>query len=435
MADNALTRAAAGGGAQPAKKRNALLDFLQSASNAIAQNVSGPVDLIGAGLRFAGVPVPEDAVGSSRWMADRGLTAEVPMGAARVLGETAGMVGPIAGAQFAPQIAAWRNMVNERLAPGAPGKIPTSIPRGAIVWHGSPHKFDAEQLVRLPDGREVYVGGRYNTLKEAPPGATLVRDYPLGRFRSDGIGTGEGAQAYGRGHYLADSSNVSGGYADRLSRVALDEGERHVPRFVTYGANKVRRIDMNAPSGGLSPAETAVTYMNMEGGKYGAMRAIREWIDDPYIEQATKEPYIKALRALDRIDPKKVGTEYGHLYKVDLPDEAIARMLDWDKPLSEQAPEVRAAIAKLPKGWVSDRGMRRFYDPTRTQRSGQGLLQDLQLFNRGTPEAMLREAGIPGIRYLDGGSRSAGQGTSNYVIFPGEENILQILARNGEPLP
>jgi urease alpha subunit len=46
----------------------------------------------------------------------------------------------------------------------------------------------------------------------------------------------------------------------------------------------------------------------------------------------------------------------------------------------------------------------------------------------------MRKAGIPGIRYLDGGSRGAGQGTYNYVVFPGEENLLTILERNGVPL-
>ena len=47
---------------------------------------------------------------------------------------------------------------------------------------------------------------------------------------------------------------------------------------------------------------------------------------------------------------------------------------------------------------------------------------------------MFRGAGIPGIRYLDGGSRGAGQGTSNFVVFPGNEDILKILERNGVPL-
>lgn len=36
--------------------------------------------------------------------------------------------------------------------------------------------------------------------------------------------------------------------------------------------------------------------------------------------------------------------------------------------------------------------------------------------------------------YLDGGSRGAGEGTSNYVIFPGNEGMLSILERNGQPL-
>ena len=44
----------------------------------------------------------------------------------------------------------------------------------------------------------------------------------------------------------------------------------------------------------------------------------------------------------------------------------------------------------------------------------------------------LRELGIPGIRYLDQGSRGAGQGTHNYVVF--DENIPNIVSRNGVSL-
>ena len=38
------------------------------------------------------------------------------------------------------------------------------------------------------------------------------------------------------------------------------------------------------------------------------------------------------------------------------------------------------------------------------------------------------------IRYLDGGSRGAGQGSSNFVVFPGNEGLLSILERNGAPI-
>jgi hypothetical protein len=47
---------------------------------------------------------------------------------------------------------------------------------------------------------------------------------------------------------------------------------------------------------------------------------------------------------------------------------------------------------------------------------------------------LLQQQGIPGIRYLDGGSRSAGSGSSNYVVFPGQEGLLNILERNGQLL-
>ena len=43
--------------------------------------------------------------------------------------------------------------------------------------------------------------------------------------------------------------------------------------------------------------------------------------------------------------------------------------------------------------------------------------------------ARLREAGIPGIRYLDQGSRGGGAGTSNYVLF--RDDIIDILKKYG----
>ncbi len=86
--------------------RNALTAFLQGASNAFASNVSGPVDLISWGLRKAGVPVPQNAVGSSQWMQDKGFTAPVEQSAASLAGETIGLTAPIAAAAKAPQIAA-----------------------------------------------------------------------------------------------------------------------------------------------------------------------------------------------------------------------------------------------------------------------------------------------------------------------------------------
>ena len=119
----------------------------------------------------------------------------------------------------------------------------------------------------------------------------------------------------------------------------------------------------------------------------------------------------------------------GQLYKVDLPDEAIAKMLDWDKPLSQQAPEVQKALADEAQKYtkrgakVPDAGMMVRAMQPQERFGGSAAVSE-----------MLRSQGIPGIRYLDGGSRGAGQGTSNYVVFPGNENMLRILERNGQVL-
>lgn len=82
-----------------------LRDTAQSASNAIAGNVAGPVDLIGMGLNKMGVPVGDSPVGGSNWMKQQGFMRDVEQGPARVIGETAGMLGPAMVTQFAPQIA------------------------------------------------------------------------------------------------------------------------------------------------------------------------------------------------------------------------------------------------------------------------------------------------------------------------------------------
>jgi hypothetical protein len=84
--------------------QNALLDVLQGASNAAASTVSVPVDLLGAALRGFGIPVPENALGSSAWMRQAGLTAEPRNPLLGMVGETTGMVSPLVAAARAPQV-------------------------------------------------------------------------------------------------------------------------------------------------------------------------------------------------------------------------------------------------------------------------------------------------------------------------------------------
>src|SRR5574343_264386 len=239
---------------------NGLLDFLQSASNTAAENVSAPVDGIAWLLRKAGVPVGDTPVGGSAWMREKGLTRPVNQSTASLAGETFGLLSPIVASAKAPQIGGGLlKMADNAMAPRT-----MSPQTGAIVWHGSPHKFN--------------------------------------KFDSSKIGTGEGAQAYGHGLYLAESPGVAASYQSMLAEPAIN---------------------------GKSLSELGYSKKAIDTVKYTIANAdhLRA---ERFAQQGVPE-YVQAVDAL-----KKINGQAGSLYKVDLPDEAIAKMLDWDKPLSQQ---------------------------------------------------------------------------------------------------
>lgn len=243
-----------------------------------------------------------------------------------------------------------------------------------------------------------------------PMGLTVFHGSPakFNKFDPTKIGTGEGAQAYGYGHYVAQSPEVAKQYKETLKSKAFS-------KIVKKDRNV---YDVVAPDG------TVISQGTVLG---------------------------KASKVKDAYDANA-----GSLYEIDLPDDQIARMLDYDKPLSQQQKNVidffdpliskRRAIEAQSSGpeW-GDFASPRNYDPT-----GRELLQILKsndamdamsVLSAGTggPEAAakLRSAGIPGIRYLDQSSRAdiaGGAGTSNFVVFPGNENLLNIKKRNEDPL-
>ena len=120
----------------------------------------------------------------------------------------------------------------------------------------------------------------------------------------------------------------------------------------------------------------------------------------------------------------------GNLYKVDLPDEHVAKMLDWDKPLSEQHPSVQSALAKLDPDIYHPKGDE--YSPDEVGAETYLRMANSPLAkNQSDASEVMRNAGITGIRYLDAASRDAGKGTSNFVVF--DPKHMNILERNQMP--
>jgi hypothetical protein len=138
----------------------------------------------------------------------------------------------------------------------------------------------------------------------------------------------------------------------------------------------------------------------------------------------------------------------GNLYKVDIPDADIPNMLDYDKPLSQQPKAVQEALAKYdpdmygPKSADYDSAElgQSIYERLVAEeskkarelvRNGQ-FIEDTSKYGFQNASKRLNEIGVKGIRYLDEGSRVAGKGTSNFVVF--EPSQVKILEQNNKPV-
>mgnify|MGYP000293576841 CR=1 FL=1 len=350
------------------------VSFLQGASNSAASNLSAPVDGINWLLGKAGLPVSKAPVGGSVWLRQAGFTAEPKNRNAGLLGEFVGGVMPIVAAAKAPQIAAWLNQAGRNLS--APRTLNPQA--GAIVWHGSPHKFN--------------------------------------KFSTDKIGTGEGAQAYGHGLYFAESPEVADIY-----RKTLTQSDDYVDGQLldsTIPKHFLARV-LNDESGNVGAAKDSLTAFAMPGGSKSVAESAKQALK---LLESGERPVLQTIKP------------DGALYKTDIPDEAVARFLDWDKPLSQQAPEVRKVLQRLAEDgqdfYPTLKEMMQPFEAGNT--TGQAVYHALQREGGNAVNATreLKSAGIPGIRYLDGGSRGAGQGSSNFVAF--DPDLIRILERNGQ---
>lgn len=304
------------------------------------------------------------------------------------------------------------------------------------VWHGSPHRFE--------------------------------------KFSTDAIGTGEGAQAYGHGLYFTGRKEIAEWYREKLS----NDGEVRVrgellPEQHSMFAAQIRNIADSIKDGKTfdEAREQAIGDM-----KFRVDYSRRNGYAEDEVEARTA---VDALKALGK---KDWTTKTGQLYEVDIPEDG--EMLHWDKPLSEQPAKVLDATGRVLErvieqgdaaatsrdlsnalrpykrgdlaaemaqryGWEA-RGERLFKkDGTEVdeaamaaqlaQRAGQKNYKDFGHVYRDMAAAMgsdaavsemLRAEGVAGIKYLDGTSRSAGEGSYNYVIFSDEDASIAGVAFN-----
>jgi hypothetical protein len=258
---------------------------------------------------------------------------------------------------------------------------------GAIrAWHGSPHDFDKFEW--SPRTR----------------------------------GTGEGAQAYGDGLYFAENRDVATGYQTSLAGTRIIDG-----RGVPINGREFEISDE------IEKAALAAGYDRDRAGSVAT-----GWGHHVFRPQDEADPVVQSV--INKHGLRSSGG--GRLYEVNINAEP-EDFLDWDRPLSEQAVHRKYADALIPT-LRSDPLMSELFGNDPIPNSYLGLFDSSkgsQAYNtladvgRGeygssNPSAAteaLRKAGIPGIRFLDQGSRSGGQGTSNYVVF--DDALIDILRK------
>ena len=216
---------------------------------------------------------------------------------------------------------------------------------------------------------------------EVAPGFTAYHGSPhsFDAFDTSKIGTGEGVQAYGHGLYVAENEGVAQSYkmAGPAANSQIDAINRQMSQLA-------KQMDQYS------------------SGQYGKF-------NDP------KGYELKAQ--YDALMDQR--TKLGHMYEVQVNADP-AHFLDWDKPISEQSPQLQDLLdqhgiaRRENQPYITGQDVHDFLSPKGDYAAGAQRLKDL---------------GIPGIRYLDAGSRGAGTGTSNHVIF--DANTLAILRKYG----
>ena len=237
--------------------------------------------------------------------------------------------------------------------------------------------------------------------------------HKVGRFSTENIGTGEGAQAYGWGLYFAEDKKVAESYKKSVTDRVVDE----------FG------VTWSDGEGGFISNSEFESRVLQVARWLPYVKEIRESLMDGSFSELKKTKRDSAWTAA-LSEAEKYSLVSGSLYTVELNIEQDV-LLDWDKPLSEQSELVRDVLSKT--GYTSEDTGYFEDDGKEIYTKFGGSFDFMGAKFSGKPKQAseaLAAAGIKGIRYLDGDSRVDGEGTSNYVIF--DDADITITEENGQ---
>lgn len=256
-------------------------------------------------------------------------------------------------------------------------------------------KTDAERTAAIMG----VVPGSRPAGKAAKEGVRAIRAYhgsphSFDAFDSSKIGTGEGAQAYGHGLYFAESEGVARSYRDALAPVPDRDPVANAYNLIhSYGQDKDFLIQQFEDVASRARDPKQAEFLR------ASANAIRTGAVDTY-----KPP--------------------GHMYEVNIhanPDD----FLDLETPLADQK--------------SLEPALRRYFGRDYERATAGPYAADGFTFKDLATDPVhaasnveeMRQAGISGIRFLDQVSRAGGDGTRNYVVFPGNDHLIEVVRKYG----
>lgn len=315
---------------------------------------------------------------------------------------------------------------------------------------GLPQQFQQNQAEQMALLGQAFPGNTYKSMMtEGDPKAMaeLAMQVPFnaltafhgtphkikGAFDISKVGTGEGAQAYGHGMYFAEAPSVAESYKSKLSG--------------GLGSPSNELIVNGQPLTNLSDTQRRAYEIVARDGRKNALGTAKdleaEGFDASHIREALKATKGKEV---------SLTKNEGNLYKVDIPDEYIPNMLDWDKPLAQQNKQVLDALKKLDDPYINKAiktQPKLSKDGEYWEYMGNTYGSKSEALEDATPHRIitgytglgknpaevsqtLNNVGIKGVSYLDQGSRIEGQGSRNFVVF--DPSTVKILEENSKPL-
>jgi hypothetical protein len=257
--------------------------------------------------------------------------------------------------------------------------------------------------------------------------------YDFDAFDINKLGTGEGAQVRGRGLYFAEVEDVAREYRDTLSRNMQSFDDP--PRFKAFDDQEARFISPSDAQAIVNQGETAIRR-RIERIERDVADLRAQSQNEPEVSEIidgmilSYDGELQELNTLLREGSDNNRPPKGRLYEVNIranPED----FLNWDAPISQQSEKVRETLMPFVEQRIAQMGEagNRFTPEQWMDRLRGGDVMLLDKVGDTPVSRALADAGVPGVRYFDQGSRTAGEGTRNYVVF--DDQLIDIVKKYG----